>query len=653
MNKILEDKRLELETLIFEGNIEKAIKKIAIAVRDYPEDDDLKLLYASALTENKQYKKSEDIINKTLKNNEKLYEKYYYLCINYHRSNNYKKFVDSFILSVKSKKDFGKVNSFFFNIINNPLTKNDYSYLNNKDIKNALVTAIELNLIPIDSLSKPIQQILIEDSKIKDENIQYIEKLSDEVGNSKKEKIAKLITENFSNSGKKLLLCFISTDCITNPYLEKLITIFRFGLLKIYSEEKSFFEEEGYLSDLLISLCNQNFLNHSSWIVSDIEKDILTNLDLRRKNIPKNKQNLNDFLMYGSYIALDKDKELKKTFIKKIPSNKEKFFTLKNHLTRSERLLKYKKNINTKFSITKEESLLLKMFQDENYGPSWGKLKTDEEIPFLYFLKMDLAPIELLKKPKDIKSPNILYAGCGTGRSTMKVSNIENCSIDAIDLSLENLLYFEEKCHEHRVRNINIYNMDFSDIKKLNKQYDLIFIDGVFNTTNNLDNNFDILSEILKDDGFVKLNMPSPLIESEKNLLQKKLIKKNISKDSPISQLRQFIFTSRDPDFRKLINNNDFYDKHSLNKLIFNDKKNLKNISEMKNVFQKKEFEYLGLGNFISNIDNKTTIMSLYKNHYKDDIFLKNLDNWSEFEEKYKIIFKNNYRFWLKKGKKK
>ena len=65
MNKILEDKRLELETLIFEGNIEKAIKKIAIAVRDYPEDDDLKLLYASALTENKQYKKSEDIINKT------------------------------------------------------------------------------------------------------------------------------------------------------------------------------------------------------------------------------------------------------------------------------------------------------------------------------------------------------------------------------------------------------------------------------------------------------------------------------------------------------------------------------------------------------------------------------------------------------------
>ena len=70
---------------------------------------------------------------------------------------------------------------------------------------------------------------------------------------------------------------------------------------------------------------------------------------------------------------------------------------------------------------------------------------------------------------KAIKSPEILYIGCGSGREAILLSSIQGSQIDAIDLSIKNLSYAAIKAEEHKVKNINFIKLDFLNVKKLEK----------------------------------------------------------------------------------------------------------------------------------------------------------------------------------------
>ena len=84
----LEGERLKVEALILEKNFETAEKKINFLIKKFPDDEGLKILLSSLLTATENFKKAEEILLKTLINNEDLHIKYYYLCVNYLKSKN-------------------------------------------------------------------------------------------------------------------------------------------------------------------------------------------------------------------------------------------------------------------------------------------------------------------------------------------------------------------------------------------------------------------------------------------------------------------------------------------------------------------------------------------------------------------------------------
>ena len=61
------------------------------------------------------------------------------------------------------------------------------------------------------------------------------------------------------------------------------------------------------------------------------------------------------------------------------------------------------------------------------------------------------------------ENPKILDIGCGSGRETIFLSAISNSQVDAIDLSLKNLSYSQNKVKQHKIKNINLYHIDLLD----------------------------------------------------------------------------------------------------------------------------------------------------------------------------------------------
>ena len=81
---------------------------------------------------------------------------------------------------------------------------------------------------------------------------------------------------------------------------------------------------------------------------------------------------------------------------------------------------------------------------------------------------------------KDIKSPKILIAGCGTGQHSIETaSRFSNCHVTAIDLSLTSLAYAKRKTDEYKFTNIEYFQGDILNLDKVKKKYDIIESAGV------------------------------------------------------------------------------------------------------------------------------------------------------------------------------
>ena len=392
--------------------------------------------------------------------------------------------------------------------------------------------------------------------------------------------------------------------------------------------------------DFLISLSSQCLLNEYIYGQSKDEKEKIKKIDERIKNNLKENKKISDLdiLCISCYEPLI---NFSWSYKIKFSDKLKEIFEL--HLNQNEIEDQISKSIKSISKVKNPVSIKVKKQYEENPYPRWENLGLSIEPRSIKDVIHDSGLNLDFKKIKNVDSPEILIAGCGTGQHAITTaSKYKKSKILALDLSFKSLSYAKRKANELKINNIDFIQGDILDLKSLDRKFDIIESVGVLHHMDNPFEGLKMLTSCLNNDSLMQIGL-----YSEKARQHIKLIKNKINKLKLQSNYKNII------NFRKdLIENNndqwnyiktspDFYTVSGVRDLLFHVQEHRFTISKIKEYLDKLGLIFLGFEDQL--------VKENFKDNYtnKDDLY--NLNKWEEYENSNPRIFAGMYQFWCKK----
>ena len=457
-----------------------------------------------------------------------------------------------------------------------------------------------------------------------------------------------LVSENIDDEGLKilevvknlsnlpLLLKLMSVCPITDIELERLLRRIRASLLS----EISYLPNSTELLKFQSALALQCFTNEYIYNHSEYEDKALEDLDeLVKLTINNNQQPKAQFILcLASYKPLNHyewsnsllvTNEIKHVFTRQvIEPNKE---------TNLKKFIPLLENVTDKVSSKVQEQYELSPY------PRWVNLR------------LHLKPVSISKviseiklkifdnKIKNVKMPDILIAGCGTGQHSIETAaKFKGSKVLAVDLSTSSLSYAKRKTEELSIKNIDYMQADILDLGKLGKQFDIVESVGVLHHMADPVAGWRVLTNCLKPGGLMKIGLYSELARQDIVEIRKEISKAGFgSSDVEMKSFRLNMMNSEKNHYKKILNSNDFYSLSEFKDLLFHVQEHRFSIPQIKECLLNLGLKFCGFvsGNLISKF--KLT------NINKEDSY--NLDKWHVFEEANPRAFVGMYQFWCQK----
>ena len=641
-----EDKNLLLEIIEFLKKDQASLtyKKINFLLEKYPENQSIIQTASSIYKSQGKLTEATKLLDNIIKNKEADHNTYFLQADNYAAIGDIRLVEKYILLAIKENPSWKEAYKFLFRVL---LNNQEYIPSNISEIDTATLEVLKHNYVELSDIKD-----FIEKNFIRQYNLHERSKVLKEVIIKNPSKsLEEVFINDISILNNGVLLSLLSKVSLSNPYLEEYLTLIRKIIFQSHKNETIDEYQQKELKKILISLNYQNLLNGSIWERNEKENhDFILFLEKINNEILK-KKNIDEFifLLLGSYLPLQNDKNIRKYIEKKFTIKNPNLFILIEYYKELEKKEKRAiKKIDQNYEILNKNSLEIMQYYDNYPCKHWSKVILNDKTTLVEFLRNSLHPIQLLGEKKAIKNPHILYVGCGSGREAILLSSIPGSQMDAIDLSIKNLSYAAMKAEEHKVININFIKLDFLEVTKLKKEYDLIIIDEVLGEIENIKEGLELIPSILKPGGLVKVHLKSGIADERNKNLRNLVNSKNskIKKSDAIS-IRSEIIKTKNNDFNQLVNNKYIHNINTLYHLLVPTYRSVINIKLISDLIKKNNFTFLGWADFIENPDLKYKIIKLYSNNYPDDDFLKNLDNWYDFEEQNPIIFSNMYKFWM------
>ena len=445
-----------------------------------------------------------------------------------------------------------------------------------------------------------------------------------------------LITENFFTTRRTLISGYVANNKINKGY-------------KVYIEK------------FLKMIVMQNINNQYIWSISERDKKNIKIVEKRiLDSINKGDEvSYIDLLLLMSYEEILSYKKIYK-FLKNRPKNKypELKEILKKEILDREEEENISKDIKSFSNIEDSISKKVKSQYEENPYPRWMSvsniqnnkdLRTGETYTNYFDVILNNLPVK--GKPVKTKKPRILVAGCGTGKQPISISLADkNLNIDAFDISLASLSYGIRMARELGINNINWFQADILDLKKIEKKYDMIECVGVLHHMDDTEKGFNELEKKLKPFGLMKIGVYAKYFRDGRLKELKKISKEeNYKTDLPsIRKFRERIKNVNNETYKAISNTSDFHSSSSFRDLLMHAHERSFTIPELEKIF-KIGTDYTFLG-FEFPKDQYNKIIRSYNKSFPEDIKRNNLKNWNIFEEKNPDLFAVMYQFYLQKN---
>jgi len=501
---------------------------------------------------------------------------------------------------------FNKTNPCLQKIITSLLDKK--TYVRPNDISNAAISLLKL---------EPNLYKYLVSQNIDDEGLKILE-----------------VVKNLSNL--PLLLKLMSVCPITDIELERLLRWIRASLLS----EISYLSNSPDLLKFQSALALQCFTNEYIYNHSEYEDKALEDLEeLVKLTINNNQQPKAQFILcLASYKPLNHyewsnsllvTNEIKNIFTRQvIEPNKE---------TNLKKFIPLLENVTDKVSSKVQEQYELSPY------PRWVNLR------------LHLKPVSISKvisemklkifdnKIKNVKMPDILVAGCGTGQHSIETAaKFKDSKVLAVDLSTSSLSYAKRKTEELSIKNIDYMQADILDLGKLGKQFDIVESVGVLHHMADPVAGWRILTNCLKPGGLMKIGLYSELARQDIIKLREEILETGKgSKDYEMKSFRNMLIKSDKNHHRLILKSSDFYTMSTLKDLLFHVQEHRFTIAQIQECLADLGLKFCGF--------ETETIVADYKltNTSEDDPY--NLDKWHTYEVKHPETFSGMYQFWCQK----
>ena len=440
--------------------------------------------------------------------------------------------------------------------------------------------------------------------------------------------------------GEELFHLLLQKSILRDIFLEKLLTQLRCEIL--FNLENSNKDNSEEYFNFIISLAEQCWLNEYLYIKSEKEINLVNKL----KQKIENDEEINELeiAIFGSYIPLNSSKNIIDRFLNYKSSsllfNDLISVQIKEPLKENELV----KSIQSLDEIIDPVSKKVQAQYEENPYPRWRCTNKILSKDLIVSLNTQIKPnkIDYINK---FNNPNILIAGCGTGKHSISTSGYKNSNILAVDLSLTSLAYAKRKTEELNIKNIEYMQADILQLKKLNKKFDIIESAGTLHHMKDPVKGLNVLVDILEPHGFLKLGLYSEsarrYIVKIREFIKKKNYK-NTNKDIKIC--RQDIINKKvNPINQKVIRLPDFYSTSNVRDLLFHVQEHRFTIPQICKILKDLNLEFLGFL-FVDPLIKKE-----FSKSFPDDKKNISLDNWHQFEVNNPDTFASMYQFWVRK----
>jgi tetratricopeptide (TPR) repeat protein/SAM-dependent methyltransferase len=293
--------------------------------------------------------------------------------------------------------------------------------------------------------------------------------------------------------------------------------------------------------------------------------------------------------------------------------------------------------------ISDDVSLKVRNQYEENPYPRW--VKTAISIKSLTIAEIcDGLGINLQSEDiKEVTSPSILIAGCGTGQHSIgTASRFLNCHVTAIDLSLASLAYAQRKSKKLCLNNVDYLQADILHLHKIEKAFDIIESSGVLHHMDEPMAGWRVLVDLLKPGGLMKIGLYSGLARQDIVEVRKEISDQKLgASEEDIRNFRQSLVESEDANRHILTKSIDFFSLSTMRDLIFHVQEHHFNLPQIKCCLDELGLEFCGFEGEV--------VISSFKEFYGDEADIYDLGLWHLFEEKNPRVFSGMYQFWCQK----
>ena len=448
--------------------------------------------------------------------------------------------------------------------------------------------------------------------------------------------LEKLIIENLLK--EELFFLILQKSLIIDNLLEKILIKIRHEILSALIKSDQVTLNENF--NFIISLAEQCFLNEYVFFQSNEETNYINQL---RTSI-ENNQEIKEYeiAILGSYIPLSTSETITKKLLNYKSEN-----TLLNDLINLQikEPLREKELLISIKSFGKISDVVSKKVRDqyeENPYPRWRYTYTKSLSNPLIILNNQIKPNKIKLNDK-FNNPNILIAGCGTGKHIFIAQSYLNAKILVIDLSKASLAYAKRKTEELGINNVEFLHADILQLNNLNRKFDLIESVGVLHHMEDPLKGLKVLLNLLEPHGFLKLGLYSE--KARKHITNARKFVQNNKFKSTIEDIRSFrqviINEEKDKLLKKICDRVDFYSISAVRDLIFHVHEHRFTLPQLSKLLFNFNLEFLGFADL--------TIKNEYSNLYPNDKNNIFLDNWNQFEIDNPDTFIGMYNFWVRK----
>jgi SAM-dependent methyltransferase len=244
----------------------------------------------------------------------------------------------------------------------------------------------------------------------------------------------------------------------------------------------------------------------------------------------------------------------------------------------------------------------------------------------------------------NLDKPEIMIAGCGTGRHAISTANrYAGSKVFAIDLSLQSLSYAVMQAEKLGQSNIKFAQGDILNLDKLDHRFDLIESSGVLHHMKDPLAGWTTLRNLLKRGGLMRIGLYSSKGRREWNGLRE-VVPPNLDKERVADFIRErrsrVLMKSLKGIDNVITNIADYYSLSGCRDLLFHENEIQFSIPQIAKIITHLNLRFLGFANLMGSTE-KT-----FKNKFNSSTDYYDLEKWDIFEQEYPNTFISMYQFW-------